>query len=405
MVTRVAPPVNYLSNTGKVVANFANSDTWTFSGTGNAGAMTSDIRYPGHDRGARLVCGAGAGTICQVNRTVTTTKLTADGTFILAFYAETWSATDNIRILLFDGTNSPDGVFDAFGQVREGWNYVTIPASVFSPALGGLDQTLCRVRLTSANGGSSVVVGGIWYDKRSRPKVILEFDDAFLSQYTEAYAYMQPRGIPGTVSIIERTVGKSAGQVDTHDYCSKAQLDTMYANGWDMTVHGYYNHSSDLANNLASITADVALNKRYVKSCGWGRAVNHYVYPGGIAVSSSILALSANDMATGRTTLGRTMPVAIGIDQPYKIWSYQISAAAGLALIKTIVDYAIHNGCTIRLYGHRITASIVENTNEILIADFRALIDYIALKRNQGLIDAVTVSEWYAGLSHPRRLQ
>ena len=382
------------------VANFATGQTWTFSGTaGQAGAMVTDVRWPGFDRAARLVCAAGSNTTCRANRTVTTPGLRSAGTFIVAFYAETWGTNDSLRIILNDGTNSPDGPFIDFPNVRAGWNIAFIDGADFSPALSGTDQVLFRFQLNSAAGGSSVVVGGIWYRNVDPPaKVIIQFDDEFLSQYTEAYAYMEPLSVPGTVGVIERAVGKTAGQIDAFDYCSLAQLIEMYGAGWDMAVHGYYNHVSDLGNDLTQITNDVATNRNYVIAQGWTRAQNHYVYPGGAIGSNSIAALQANSIVTSRLTSGVSIPTNFGLDQPYKIWAKPINAVTTLATLKGFVDKAIAQGGTLILYGHRIVTSVSATAQEISQSDFRALIDYIVAKRAAGLLATPTLSQWYNAL-------
>lgn len=382
------------------VVNFATGQTWTFSGTsGQSGAMVTDVKWPGFDRAARLVCPAGSNTTCRANRTVTTKGLNASGTFIVAFYAETWTSTDRINVILNDGGGSPDGAFFAFDIVRAGWNIVYIDGTAFSPALTGVDQVLFRFQLFSTSGGSSVVVGGIWYQPVEPPaKVMLDFDDGFLSQYTEAFSYMQPLGVPATIGVIADTVGEVAGGLDAFDYCSQAQLQEMYGAGWDMAVHGYDNHVSDLGDNLAVITADVAANRSYVIAQGWTRAQNHYIYPGGGVGSNSIAALQANDIVTGRLTNGVSFPTNFGMDQPFRQWSKPVNSAAGLVALKALVDSVILRGGTLRLYPHRIVTSVADANNEILRADFRELIDYIVTKRSAGLLTTPTLSQWYNSL-------
>ena len=64
----------------------------------------------------------------------------------------------------------------------------------------------------------------------ARPKIVIAFDDAFKSQYTEAFRYMSRFGLVGTIAVNPSLIG-------TANYCSWAQLQAMYAAGWHICGH------------------------------------------------------------------------------------------------------------------------------------------------------------------------
>ena len=91
--------------------------------------------------------------------------------------------------------------------------------------------TALRITLTSTAGGGSVVLDSLHYARKTTPQIVISFDDGWISQYTEAFPYLQSRGIPGTIYTIDQYVGDPS-------YISLAQAQEMYAAGWDIANHG-----------------------------------------------------------------------------------------------------------------------------------------------------------------------
>src|SRR5262249_46454860 len=70
----------------------------------------------------------------------------------------------------------------------------------------------------------------LYYDRRAMPKIVITFDDNWLTQFTEAFPYMIRKGVPGTIYAIQETVGLDR-------YMSLPQLKEVYAAGWDVGNH------------------------------------------------------------------------------------------------------------------------------------------------------------------------
>jgi peptidoglycan/xylan/chitin deacetylase (PgdA/CDA1 family) len=351
------------------------------------------------DRAARLVANASAGATARASFTCPgITVLDPAGWFVIAVYPEVITSGDVFSVLLFDGATSPAGLYNNSPSLTAGvWTYVVIEGSTFSPAIvSSSPQTMTRVQITSASGGSSYVFGGIWYVPKARPKVVISFDDEWDTQYTEAFPYMQSRGLTGSIYVIAAQVGQAG-------YCTTSQLSEIYRSGWDLGVHGDFQHTGGtLSNNLALITADISSNQAYLTANGFTRASLHYAYPGGSVGSNSLPALTSLGFLTSRLTLrDPVVTVPLGIANPLRLTARPISSQTGLAALKGDVDQAIRIGATVNLYGHKIVNSIVDSTTEILSSDFRSLIDYIVTKQAAGLVDVVTISDWWLGLTGP----
>ena len=84
-----------------------------------------------------------------------------------------------------------------------------------------------------------------------------------------------------------------------------------------------------------------------------------------------------------------------------------MSSVITLANSKAAVDVAIAKGEAIIFYGHKLGA--VADTATWTTADFTALCDYLQLKQAQGLIECLTMPNFYRtysgqarGLAGPR---
>ena len=250
---------------------------------------------------------------------------------------------------------------------------------------GGLNLTtgaVCGgVRIRLKNNGtaaeSTAIVYGITLNRVARKgSIVIELDDAFLSQYTEAYRYMRLKGVVGSIAVIAETVGKAAGQKDAYDYCSLAQLKEMYESGWSMVTHGYLPHKTGLVTRDA-IKADVAVNQAYVVSNFDPRGGQDYVLPAGQYSSQSAGVLTELGFKTCRTTQMQCCAVSPHAT-PMATPSVQMSAFVGLVVLKKWYDRCKKYGLPIRFQGHRIVTTVTDTTNEISQADFRAFIDYMA---------------------------
>ena len=279
------------------------------------------------------------------------------------------------------------------------WGIAVIPCSTFSSANGQLVTDKFNwtgVRLTNAGSDGSTpmtaTVAGIYKQRNRRPKLIIEFDDAWAGVYTYAFPAMQALGIPGTICVIAGTVG-------TAGYCTDAQLREMKAAGWNMIVHGFYNHS-DLVNE-AGVLADVLVNQAYVRSLGDDGF--DYVLPQGVLETYTNAALATAGIKTSRTTKAIATapePDVAMISSPMLLLARPITNAAGVSSLLDFIDNAILQQSTAIIYGHDIKVTVIDANQDISVANWNSLIAEIGARvssqnfARQGAIDAITMREW-----------
>lgn len=374
-------------------------------------------------------------------------------------------------------------------------------------AYGGMtvqdDVTTVQLRITSKMGDGSASFDHLYYDRRATPKIIITFDDNWLTQFTEAFPYMMRKGVPGTVYAIQETIGFDR-------YMSLSQLKEVYAAGWDVgnhtTDHMGFNSDStrvpllwgrklltiaksqmpksrlalngDLSENGRAIlkaprvlvfwlddegkrvstamaaatvvgadrrgetlietvplaTSGVTTNNefsevreitfashpnvqvtvgvaqggdttassiigctKYLISNGMPRAAYHLAYPQGERNSVTDIAMAELQMKTGRIISGRSTPVADGLVNPYTIQALSPNVHTPLKEVMHMVDMAIEHGATTFVVFHRLERTPRAPT-DYSIADFYRFIDYVVRKRDEGLIEPMTVSAWYESL-------
>lgn len=400
---------------GYSLANFASGPTYTFNvggtggGAGGSGALVTDVVFSPNTRGIRLTTNttAGAASYVVINAPFSCAFQNTLDPIVIPVYCEQVTAGDTLNIALSsaNGVTLTASVNLALAPnlTRKGWYFAVIdPASMTLAGGELLTNTFNWMRLVLTNGAGGTpaqyVIGGVFAGYQARPKILFEFDDGFLSQYTQAFRYMSKKGVRGNISVIASTVGKTAGQIDAFDYCTESQLQEIYDSGWDFTTHGYTPHTgAPLSSNQAAITADVIANRDYLISKGWTRAFDHYILPAGQWAANGITeaACAAAGMKSIRGTGGTFEVTAMDALSSVNISSQGAGEVWTLAGLQTRIDLAIKYGATIRLVGHRILGTAVDTTNETSIATFQSVVDYALAKQQAGLADIVTVSEWW----------
>ena len=388
---------------GSVLVDF--TGTWT-SVTNGTGANVATVNATGglnSGKSATLQRGAD-GTYIAIKQS--SLSLTFDSTDVLTLVVDSISGianNDNIRIeLSSDNFSAKSALLTHTLKTVHGdkvyMSFVLSDATLNGGELVSNTFNYMGIRLTSAVGSSCRVLG-VYKNNQARPKLLIDFDDGFASQYTQVFRYMAKYGLVGNIAVIERAVGKTAGQIDSYDYCTLAQLQEMYAAGWDMMTHGYWNHSDVHFTGRADLLADVKSNRDYLLNNGMSRAAYHYVYPGGVisTANDSIGVLAECGMKTGRTVEANPTPTyPTGVDSLTRLWSRDLSNTTTIATALAMVDRAINTGSTIRCHGHRAVASIVDGYNEVTITDWRSFVDGLRDRIKDGLIDNQTITQWYS---------
>ena len=268
-----------------------------------------------------------------------------------------------------------------------------IAATIGSPTW----QTIGAGKWLCNNTGGSVpyvvVIHRICAAGRQPPTVSLIIDDCDVSAYTEWLPMLNHYGVKAAFSVIQDLTNVNAG------YCTTAQLDRIYEAGHDIVPHGL--NALNTYGSAALACADIKKNVDFVKSLGYSRGSDYYVYPNGVS-----------EYAIGDTTSIASYLTSIGVKAGYKgnvffngqssynvggigslrIPRHAIQATTVVANVLTAIDFATETGRSTNLMAHAMVASgasgIAANR-----ADVETLLDGIATREQSTKLRMLPASQ------------
>jgi hypothetical protein len=384
-------PWNMLSNAGAIVEDFESLTGFAASGTGASIALDA-ANYKTGTKSIQLT--TGSGVLGRISRTGVSWDLSTWGDDIrLWFYvadAATITAGGIQIVLATDGTLTKN--FNVYIYAHAGWNLVNLRKVDFT-VTGGMTWTdtvtLMRLNVTPVAGQ----VGVISFDSLTaavvqRPALMITFDDADPTVYTQAFAYMKPHKIPGTFYVI-------TNNIDDVGTITSAQLVEMDAAGWIIGNHTD-DHSTLSGLDQATQQGHLSAAKTALEGLGLTRGEYHAAYPGGSYDANTSPAMLAESMLTGRTVGAARYPV-LPQDDFYKIQlGKQFGNTLTLAAAKTWLDGVVSR-CEVGIALFHQIITPASNASQWPIADFQAFIDYVVAQH----IPCITMADFYALNSGP----
>lgn len=290
------------------------------------------------------------------------------------------------------------------GSAKHGWNDLHFRVSDLTGNADLSAITTIMFKFNTFSAADTVYLDSLWAGQYARPMVLIQFDDSVIDQ-TAAYVVANSYGVPVTSYAIKNYIEDNATYPG---YQSKADILAMYAAGNDISIH----HENPYTNlNYSDATKELIVNKNWLGSLGFTRSSAHMSWPEGKFSDVSISAAKSAGIRTARTLQGIASGAswldsvannarevtALGVSDFHKINSVG-TAGLTLAALTTHVDNAIIYGDSLFFYIHTIRAG-----GNVTVSDFDALCAYVRRKVLSGLIDAVTISQWYAVVTGERR--
>lgn len=386
--TRSEARGNYEIKRGTLLESFQTIGDWTRGGA--AGSIAEDTEhFTEGDRSLALTFASG--TSVFYDKTISAVVRGDFPSIFLKVYVP--SLTDLTSIALYIASQSNFSKYFSktilATALHPGYNYIQIYPSEWTNT--GSESWLntmvrLRIRVNATTGTPSVSFCSLHTYQYNRPKVLVTFDDSWDSQYLKAFAYMSTLGLKGTIYAIGSKLG-------TANYCTIAQLQEMYAAGWDIGNHGSVNLTT--LGTQAEQETEISSEEAYIAE--FTRSKKHYAYPNGGYDDNARNALLALGYKTARTIVDRQQ--ANYLDEKYLINRYGVYNGTSVASAKGYIDRAIEQGSSVWLNYHQIVDADADVDTKVLTADFNEIMDYIKAKVSARSIDCVTVSEWYNGLT------
>lgn len=193
---------------------------------------------------------------------------------------------------------------------------------------------------------------------RQPPTVSLIIDDCDVSAYTEWLPMLNHYGLKAAFSVIQDLTNINAG------YCTTAQLDRIYEAGHDIAPHGLNALSSYGSAALAQ--ADITKNVEFVKSLGYVRGSDYYVYPNGVSdyavgdttsIASHLRSLGMKAGYKGNVNFPGQSSFNVGGIGALRIPRHSVDAAFSAATLLARIDFASETGRATNLMAHSLVPS------------------------------------------------
>ena len=392
----------------ETLENFSDLSSFTYSQSGDAAAVEvedSDYIING-TKSIHMSVGAGSGPTAKLTKDIAHSFKQDDRLGLLMYVpARASGITMGLTVYGSDqvslgagGTGRwtivPGLSSNGMGTERYGWNFYPISFANTGVTSGAptiaLDYLSMRFSILANAGAAREFYLDSLIRYRSRPTVVITFDDGFDDAYTQAHDYAVAAGIPLTHYLIADNIGAT-------NYITKAQAQAMQSAGDQLAAHGAVSGSWE--DDVTTIATDVdALNQLF------GDRFTHGAYPGGGYgdAAGNHLAVQAACADAGLVSC-RTVASALLAPichSPYVLpATVNLQTGTSLQDAKDEVDRAVKHGLTCVIVGHKLESSAAAST--WAIADWQALIDYIALHKKMGLLDTKTVAQWWAGEIRP----
>lgn len=306
------------------------------------------------------------------------------------------------------------GTYRLSEHVRNCWIWLSMARSDFA-ATGGATASNWNYPVTtvvfkkqySSASAAAFWVGGIVYNSKDRPRLVLSFDGNYDTQYSVVFPKLAANGIGGTLYVDSLYLGTSGV------YMTNAQLDEMYAGGMEVGFHAFTTYgaldNTSVYANQAAIESQLEKFKAWQKMRGYYSGIGHVCYPitntnknASTTIRDYVIAAFRNQgIKTARLGFDASsnkqfQPTGMGVPEPYGLAVRSLQSSATLADAKGWIDAAIARGETLHIYGHQFPNTFTAG-NYWVAQDFRDLIDYAVAKRDAGLLDIPgRVSAWWA---------
>lgn len=228
---------------------------------------------------------------------------------------------------------------------------------------------------------------------KGRPKIVLTFDDSHSTHNSVLFPLMAKYGFKGTLFAVTSQLGLAKKQ-------TLADIKTMYDAGWDVGV----NTTTDVAiTSFASdalLVADIQSAQDILVKAGMNRGLEHMALSNGAWSEARLVALQSMGIKTARTVVPTQLYDRFGLfDMAMTLPSAGANSSTTTATWTSFVDQALQIGSTQIFHCHELInqGDTVTATNWY-IDRFTAFLDYIKPLSDAGLLDVMTISEYYASV-------
>lgn len=391
----------YTITAGTLLESFETLGDWTKGSGGSIAIDSTYVQVGSHS----LKLTATVSSNCFATKTISL-DLSAAEVISIDVYIPDLTNVTSITVYLSSTTDLSKFFSRSVTGLVTGWNRIRIYRALWDNT--GTDDwanTMIRLRVrvdANAGGSADAYFDNMTYGSYHRPKVIWTCDDGRVTQYDEFYTYAKKYpGFHGSLNVIGSYIDRGLS-----GYLTLADVQEMYAAGWDINNHTYSHTNMTTLDTQAEMQAIIKQQKDWAVTNGFTRNGMHLcgAYPNGGYNDTVIAAMQAEGMLAFRTVQSQSgINAATPNLNPLRIVTRNLGNTTTLASAKSDVDNAIAAGATLFIESHNFVDTPT-TTTEWAITDMQALVDYIQQRKSAGILDVMTTSEWYIGLTANRKI-
>lgn len=189
------------------------------------------------------------------------------------------------------------------------------------PLLGGIGSGVNGVSVTEFTNiphAAPTKFDSMLGNAGGRPSIVLGFDDIKDTQYSVAYPMLKARNMAASVHVV-------LGNVGAANRLTLAQLQELYANGWDMCLNGSADDGQMTGKaSVAAAITEMQTISTYLAANGMPRGNEHICYPNGAyqTPGTKVLVAAVTSTGTGVVTMASTAGILAGME----VRGYQVPA-------------------------------------------------------------------------------
>lgn len=201
-----------------------------------------------------------------------------------------------------------------------------------------------------------------------QPFISIWFDDAWISQYLQAYPILKKYNFPGVMAVPVKAI-------ETAHYMNWAQLHVIQDDGWEISNHSLVHDCNMQTWNKGAIDFEYL----YSKSILWQHHLTSNIFVTPCGVDSSIMRDEAAKNFIGYRTVDPGFNDPLNFN-PYNLKVKNIDAKVGLQTILSWIDEAKKTSSWLILVFHKIgeqSGNPESDEFNTSVADFQAITNYI----------------------------
>lgn len=381
---------------GRLLEGFETVGDWTAAGTG--GAVTEDTTN--YIQGSKSVKLVGTSGTVSMTKEGLNLGVESDVTFTLGVYTTDYEAGRVLKIFLSSTSDfsvsmdSENLVLDS-AELNDsifGWTRLTLPKSAFS-ATGGATwaDVVTHIKIEShdtANDATSITFDDFRAIPTENQAIIIgiSFDDGFDGVIGLAKAILDGNGQLGVAYVIHDDVG-------TADHMTEANLDTLYAAGWDISNH---TETGQPLAGLSQSAQETEINDMFTwlnVTKGFTRSAAFLAWSGGSYDAQAISVAKVNCKHARSIAYVKYGSHLDGLNDDF-YWIKSITGDNAAVPIAGI-DLVIAQKSVGELYFHQVSTTGAGGAQDLDDDDLQTISDYLKTKTDAGEILLLTASEFW----------